>query len=773
VDEAVRIATAIAGALAYAHRHQVIHRDLKPENILMLEGQPLIADFGIALAVSNAGGERITQTGLSLGTPQYMSPEQATGDRVVDGRTDIYSLGAMLYEMLVGDPPHSASTSQAIIAKVLTEKPTSTRASRPAVPPHVDAAVGRALEKLPADRFSTAKEFADAVEGRGAALYATAFAPAPVTSSKRGRPVRELAAWALVAALAGWLGWQRLGRSEVEEPPVIRANFDLPPGARINDVITGSTIAVSPKGDMIAFTSIGVNGFRMYIRRVNEIAAREIGDANIAGRNLTFSPDGRWLAFTEGNVLKKIGVDGGQAATLGSTGGTVPYGLSWGPRDTIYIGGFSGLWKVPASGGEPTLLVESDSGAARVGRRWPYVLPDGKTLVFASGSSSAAASRLGVIDLGSMKTTDFEPLVAMPLGMIGDQLVYVAPTGALMVVRFDRSARQTVGQPVQLDEGVLVDPTAGAKASLSASGTLAYLKGRAQFQPVLARAGEAAPGAIIREPGTYSTPRYSPNGQQIAIAVMSTTGSDIWIYDIPRNTFTRLTTDGTNLRPEWTPDGRFVVFISSAGARPHIRRQPADGSGPAEVLYEPEQEPFEALVSPDGQWLVYRTAPGAKYPRDILAVRLTGERVVTPLVTAPTTESLPRLSPDGQWLAYQSNESGRFEIYVRPFPGSGARVQVSDLGGTEVIWGRDGRSLYYRGPLGEVVRVDVTTGATFSIGARQVMLTGDYLTDSSHPNWDVAPDGRFLMLKRAGAESQTIVVHNWGRELREKTARRP
>src|SRR5687768_6615396 len=190
VDEAVRIAAAIAGALDYAHRHKVIHRDLKPENILMQEGQPLIADFGIALAVSNAGGARITQTGLSLGTPQYMSPEQATGDRVVDGRTDIYSLGAMLYEMLVGDPPHSASTSQAIIAKVLTERPASARASRPSVPPHVDAAISRALEKLAADRFSTAKELAEAIEGKGSGVSAAAYQPPPtIGRAARGRRV--------------------------------------------------------------------------------------------------------------------------------------------------------------------------------------------------------------------------------------------------------------------------------------------------------------------------------------------------------------------------------------------------------------------------------------------------------------------------------------------------------------------------------------------------------------------------------------------------------
>jgi serine/threonine-protein kinase len=772
VDEAVRIGAAIAGALDYAHRHKVIHRDLKPENILMQEGQPLIADFGIALAVSKAGGERITQTGLSLGTPQYMSPEQAAGDRVADGRADIYSLGAMLYEMLVGDPPHAASTSQAIIAKVLTERAASVRATRPSVPPHVDAAIARSLEKLAADRFSTAREFADALEGRGAAVTTVAYqAPGPISRASRGARVREVVAWTLVAGLAAWTGWQVLRTRPADESPVVRANFDLPPNARVNDVITGTTIAVSPKGDMLAFTSMSVAGFRMYIRRVNEIAARAIADANIAGRNLTFSPDGRWLAFTEGNVLRKIAVDGSQAMTVATSGAAVPYGLSWSAADTIYVGGFSGMFAVPASGGTPLLLGRADSSSMRTGRRWPLVLPDGKAIVYASGSSSAASPRLSVIEIGSAVSTEFDVVAAMPLGLIDDQLIYVTPSGGLMAIRFDLRAHRPAGVPVQLDDGVLVDPTAGAKASVSGSGTLAYLRGRAQFQPVLSRAGSNATTPLLREPGTYSTPRFSPDGQRVAITVFTANATDIWIYDIRRNTFTRLTTEGANVRPEWSPDGRYVVFISTRAGKGAIWRQPADGSGPAELLYEPEVEPFEAIVSPDNQWLVVRTAPGAKYSRDILAVPLTGNRTVTPLVTGPYTESLPRLSPNGKWLAYQSNETDRFEIYVRPFPGSGARVQVSDSGGTEPIWGRDGRTLYYRGPVGEVIRVGVTTGADFSIGVRTVVLTGDYLMDSSHPNWDIADD-RFLMLKRAGAEAQTIVVHNWGREVREKTAAR-
>lgn len=770
VDEAVRITTAIAGALDYAHRHHVIHRDLKPENILMQEGQPLIADFGIALAVSKAGGERITQTGLSLGTPQYMSPEQATGDRVVDGRTDIYSLGAMLYEMLVGDPPHHASTSQAIIAKVLTERPSSPRVSRPSVPPHVDGAVSRALEKLAADRFGTAKEFADALDGRGA--VAAAWPAAPPAGGSRVARVREVAPWVVVAALAGVTAWMAMARPAPVESPVLRRNLDLPPNVRINDVLAGTTIAVSPRGDVIAFTSISVSGFQMFVRHLDELTARAVGDGTVAGRNLTFSPDGRWLAFTEGNVLKRVSVDGGQVATLGTTGGSVPYGLSWSASDTIYIGSFSGMWKVAGSGGTAVELAEDDAAVSRLGRRWPYVLPDGEAVIFATGNSSSETPRLSVMSLSTERAQEFDLAMAAPLGLIDDRFVYVSPGGGLMAVRFDTRRNEPVGDAVQLDEGVLVDATAGAKASLSATGTLAYLRGRAQFQPVVIRPGAVPPVALLPEPGSYSSPRYSPDGRKVALSVTVAMSQDIWIYDIDRNTFTRLTTEGANVRPEWTPDGRHVVFISQRDGKAGIWRQPVDGSAPAEKLFERDLEPFEALVSPDAKWLVIRTAPGATFSRDILAMSLTGDTTLVPIVTSPYTESLPRLSPDGKWLAYQSNETTRFEIYVRPFPGPGSRTQVSDIGGTEPIWGRDGRTLYYRGPTGEVIKVDVTTGANFSIGRREVELTGEYITDSSHQNWDVGPEGRFLMLRRAGSESQTIVVHNWARELREKTSAR-
>lgn len=769
VDEAVRISVAIASALDYAHRHGVIHRDLKPENILLHEGQPLVADFGIALAVSAAGGARMTHTGLSLGTPQYMSPEQATGDRVVDGRSDIYSLGAITYEMLVGDPPYVASTSQGLIAKLLTEKPSSVRVLRPNVPSQVEATVARALEKLPADRFSTAAEFAESLEGK--AVGTTRYQTGTTAVTNRRIRFREAAALATVVILSSLLLWQLAKKASPAEAPVIRANFDLPPNIHFNDALAGNTLTVSPDGEMVAFSVTDANAYQaIYVRRINELTAHEI--TNRVGRNLGFSPDGRWLAFTEGNELLKVSVDGGEVIKIADTG--VPYvsGLDWSLDGTIYIGSFGALWSIPANGGKLTMVSGNDSNDQSNGKRWPVVLPGGKAIAYARGNSPFPPSRLEIIDLTDHRAAEFDIQISAPLGAVGDQLVYVTPSGGIMAMRFDFRSLRPLGDPVQLDDGVLTEATAGAKAALSASGTLIYLRGRAQFQPVLVAPGSTSATPLFKDAGAYSSPRFSPDGSQVATTVFGSNATDIWVYNIRLNTFTRLTAEGVNLRAEWSADGRYVIFVSKRDGRTGIWRQAVDGSSPAELLYQPDVEIFETLMSPDMKWLLYRTAPGAKNSRDIFAVPLTGERKVLPLVTGPDAQTQPRLSPDGKWLAYQSNEGGRFEIYVRPFPQNGARIQVSDNGGTEPIWARSGNSLYYRGTSGEMNQVGVTTDSRFSIGERKVVLTGDYLTDASHAAYDVAPDGRLLMLKRAGAESQTIIVHNWGREVREKTSRR-
>ncbi|HEY2162598.1 MAG TPA: protein kinase [Gemmatimonadaceae bacterium] len=778
VDTALRIATEVADALQYAHGHGVIHRDIKPENILLHGGHAQVADFGIALAASNTAGSRITETGMSLGTPTYMSPEQAIGDRTIDGRSDVYSLGATTYEMLAGDPPYVAGTAQAIIAKVLTERAPSVRVARPSVSANVDSAIARALEKLPADRFATALEFSEALNLRASTTASTAAGTtARAAAATRRRPWPYVAAaLAIIAVSTAWIaGRESKTASGASDAPVVRAILDVQTGDRVYDVLSGSTVALSPKGDIMAYTTIGTSGFRTFIRRTSELAQRSLTDGNnvtVAGRNLAFSPDGRWLALTEGNELKKASVDGGQVINVKALTTAVPYGLAWLGNDTIVVGSFSGMEEVSLSGGTSTMIGLKDSASVRVGQRWPVAIPGGRYVAFALANAAADPPRLAILDTRTRTFVTHDVPASVPLGFLDGQFVYVATSGAIMAVPFDVQSRKPVGESIPLEDGVVFDPTGGAKAALSASGTLLYLKGRAEYQPVFVSPASGVPTPLLSELHLYANPRFSPDGNRVAITVANPRSSDIFIYDIPRNTFTQLTTDGVNLRPEWTPDGKRVLFRSERSGKVGIWWQPADASGPAEVLYEPPYEPFEAIISPDSKWLIYRTAPGSVYSRDILAVPLQGERKLLPLVVSPATEQQPRLSPDGKWLSYQSNETSRFEIYVRPFPENGARVRVSSEGGTEPIWNRAGTALYYRDGLGQIVEVKVTTTAGFSIGAHRIVVSGDYLTDASHASYDVAPDGRFLLLKRAGAEAQTIVVHNWGRELREKTARR-
>lgn len=783
IPDAVRIAREVASALDYAHRHGVIHRDIKPENILLHDGQALVADFGIALAVQSAGGQRMTQTGLSLGTPQYMSPEQAMGEKIVDARSDIYALGAVTYEMLAGDAPFSGSSVQAIVAKVLSERPTPLRTLRDTVPPGLEQAVLTALAKLAADRFTSAKEFADALTAPGSAAPSeagAAAAPARMSTraGARGRIApREIAAWGAVIVIAAAFVWSRLQRGNETASPVIRSVLYMERGVVIDVSLPGSAVAISPKGDLIAYNGrLPGGGSQSQLRRFDALTPRWIvgpAGGKISARNFVFSPNGMFLAFTEGNILIKAPVDGGPATTVTSTLKIAEaYGITWAANDTIYVGSFTGLFAVPAAGGASAPVRARDSTLTANGARWPLALSDGKTLLFVAGLSSSNLMRLGVYDIPSGTTSILDFQVAAPLGVVDDRLVYVAPDGTVMAVAFDRGTRRPVGPSTPLEEGVFVDPTVGAKAMLSPSGTLAYVRGRSEQQVVLARRDAPVPAVLFPETHAYANPRFSPDAKRVAVTVNVAGATDIWIYDISRHTFQRLTTEGVNIRPEWTPDGKKVVFRSERAGKVAIWWQPVDGGGPAELLYEPPVEPFEALISPDAQWLIFRTAPGTQYSRDILAVPLAGERKIVPIATGPATESLPRLSPNGKWIAYQGSGSGKFQIYVRPFPGSGAVTQVTVDGGSEPVWSRSGTELLYRDPNGPIISVSVTTGESFSIGERHPIVSGDYANDASHANYDIAPNGDLLLLKRAGDESQTIIIHNWIRELRAKTAPR-
>jgi len=780
IDEAVRLAVGIASALEYAHGHGVIHRDLKPENILLQAGQPVIADFGIALAVSKAGGTRITQTGLSLGTPQYMSPEQATGDRTIDGRSDIYSLGAVTYEMLTGEPPHMGTTAQAIIARVLTEHPRSVRSMRPHVPEYVEQALENALEKLPADRMSTAGQFADALQGKsvaGSSLVATRAATA--AQGQAGRRWRArlrdplvlgLAGVAAAAVVAAWVTSASARRSESQDSAVVRFPLSLPSGVNIasSGAALGRNVAISPDGKIVAFVgTLSTTVTQLFLRKLDEVQPRAIPGTDNALEPF-FSPDGRWIGFwTPPGKLQKVSVDGGPVVPLADM--PLPSGISWSSKDVIVAALTSGLGAIPAAGGTPRLVAKIDVATGEVTKRWPIVLSDGETVLYESWKPGGSErQRIAVASLATGASTILDVAGVSPLGVLDGRLVYATASQALMAVPFDVRSRRVTGAPTPILSDVVVGSLGAAKAAISATGSLVYQSGLQTSQVVLADAqGTIRP--LLAAARAYAFPRYSPDGKRVALTITQGAGSDIWLYDIPGATMARLTTDGSfNERPEWSPDGKHVLFRSERRQRSGLWWQPSDLSGAAEPLLVNDSADFwEGVIAPDGRSLVYQLdTAGAQ----IFSRPLAGDSTPKPIAATGAVTDSPRLSPDGRWIAFASNSSGIQQVVVQPFPGPGGQVQVSTTGGLEPVWSRDGRRLFYRD--GEhLVAATVVTSPTFAVTSREALFRDTFVrAPSPHSNYDVAPDGTHFLFLNSTESSQVIVVHNWLDELRARLA---
>ena len=766
IEEAVALASGVASALDYAHRHGVIHRDIKPENILFQDGQAVVADFGIALALSAAAGSRLTETGLSLGTPQYMSPEQATGDRLIDSRSDIYSLASVLYELLAGEPPHTGPTVQSVIAKVLTDRPRPLRQLRESVPPHVEAAVLKALAKVPADRFQTAAQFVDALArpGWGGDLASTTPGVAAAPGRLGRRALRAVAPWAvagLATGIALWAAWVH-SRPEPPARPVARFALVLPPSAPLAEFSAGPTVAFSPDGSRIIYVSSASTGNQLFSRRLDQLEPVPLAGTQNA-RNPFFSPDGRWVAYFSGSKLYKLPLGGGPAAVVADVPG-VAFGATWGTTDTIVFRLERALMKVAAAGGEPQLLLQSDTSRGE-SYMFPHYLPDAKALLLQIRTKGV--DRLGVLTLATGKLTRFDQPGSNPRYVSSGHVVVATRSGTLLAVPFDPSRLEITGSAVPVADGLVVGPGGGARMGMSRDGAFAYVSGPVALRELVMvdRAGRAR--VLPAGPQAYIAPRVSPDGRQIAVEVdeLDLVNSDVWVYDMAQHTRTRLTFDQSAHRPIWTPDGRRIVYSRGQFGQGDLSWIPADGSGPAELLLVAPEDQWAGDVTPDGRTLLFRSGGGGPV-RSIHTLSLQGPRTAQPFLANQFDNHSPSLSPDGHWVASVSNESGRLEVYVRPFPGSGGRWQVSLDGGSEPVWAANGHELFYRNGTKMMVAA-IALHPTFTVGARRELFEGNYVNDPVYRSYDVTRDGQaFVMVRSPKPSADFIVVLNWFDQLR-------
>ncbi|HEX2722815.1 MAG TPA: protein kinase [Gemmatimonadaceae bacterium] len=772
IADALRICREVGSALGYAHRHGVIHRDIKPENILLQEGHALVADFGIALAVTSAGGGRLTQTGLSLGTPQYMSPEQATGEREIDARSDLYSLAAVTYEMLGGEPPHTGTTMQAVIARMLTERPRNVRSMRSSVPENVANALDVALERIPADRWNSIEEFEQAIDGKvtpakrssGTLIAGTGRTGAEYRSRLKDPVTLALAGIAFVALLIAAAAIA-MRRTPVELPTA-RFLITLPKGTEFA-LLTQDAFALSPDGKLIAFAARDSTLTpRIFLRAIGDTRVTPLpGTEGVI--NVWFSPDGRWLGFAGASGIRKISIATHDIVDVAGLNG-VYGGTTWSPSGNLVISANNArLFVVPQNGGTERKLCNK-SGDEIISQTEPLALADGETILFSgSKSNSIAAQRLGV---GSLRTGDCK-LLDVPmihaLGVADGIVVFANLSGVIMAAPFDERSKKIEGSAIPLVSDVDVNQTTGtAQASMSLTGSLVYLTANASTELMKVDAGGVA-GRLFPDVRTYAYPRYSPNGKKIAVAVAVTAQRDIWVIDPQAGTMSRLTSGGyINDRPEWSPDGRRVLFRTSRGTRSAIWWRSADLSDEESALLTNDKEDYyEAVMTPDGSSVVYQVDTAGA---DVVAQSLTGQRKKTAIAASPFIEDMARLSPDGKWVAYVSDASGSSEVFVQPFPGAGPRVQVSSRGGDEPVWARDGSRIFYRDGR-NVVAVSFRTAPEFEVTGRRELFPDIYVKRSlPHANYDVSPDGSSFLFLRETSDKEAVVIYNWLPEVRSR-----
>jgi serine/threonine-protein kinase len=773
VEEAIGIASAVANALHTAHEAGVVHRDIKPGNILMSQGEPLVSDFGIALAVGAAGGNRLTETGLSVGTPYYMSPEQATGDQQIGPASDTYALACVLYEMLVGEPPYTGNTAQAVLGKILMGELVSATAVRASIPANVDGAIRKALEKLPADRFTGAQAFAKALGDTGFRHGVAASVEDGAADSADATKWRRIAIAAGIVAVAGLAAAAReWTRPAPPAQPVVRASVDL---GDLSLLPFGHGVTISPDGSMLAVVVREDGTNALYIRGTNEAEFRRVPGTEDA-ITPAFSTDGEWLVFaSDGDgTLSRVSISGG-APRLIVNDDVEAFEPDWSEDGTVFfagtVDGVDGIYSVPDTGGDPALVLETSEHGT------PRAIPGGRFLLLFSGQDRSA-------DLLDTETDSVRTLIpdAIAASWIETgHVVYADASGGLWAVAFDRDRGETTGTPTPVLDGVSVPFGFYARYAVSTNGTFVYgsgaptggrgggdqqlvivdLEGNAEVQPL--------------EPRLFGGLRWAPDGSTVAYASAESFEDDLHIftYNVDLGTTPRqLTFTGTNRNQVWSPDGSRVAFTSNREGTDGFDlfvKTVNDDSPPELVATLPERERPSDWV-PDSV-LVFEVGGGGTV--DLWMMEIGDSASARPYYEAEWYVGRGMASPDGTLLAYESQETDVYEIYVRSFPEPRQPIIVSNGGGQTPRWAPDGNTLYYwkTGSVDTLYAARLQREPTFAVTSLEPLFAGDYSTASA----DLSPDGtRWAIPKAVGAADATtgvepekfFIVTNWFTELR-------
>ncbi|MBC7898369.1 MAG: serine/threonine-protein kinase [Cytophagaceae bacterium] len=747
IADALRIARDVADALEYAHKRGVIHRDIKPENVLLHEGRPQVADFGIALAVQEAGGQRMTQTGLSLGTPQYMAPEQAMGEKTVDARADIFALGAVTYEMLAGEPPFTGPTMQAVLAKVLTAHPAALTDVRKSVPGHVAVAVAVALEKLPADRHASAAAFSRALaEGQ---LHSTLPSPPPT----RGLALVSGAMPGLAGLLAGALlgigavTWLRSPREDLRQPP-FRFVFNPPDSIELQAVCCGQMMDLSPDGRLLVYqgrrrvadSATTRPDYGLYLHNLSDLSTRRIPGSEGAA-SLSFSPDGRQLAFVSNQRLMRVAVAGGEPVSVATLPNGYVGGTTWGSNERIISAIGMTLHEVNTTTGEQRVLLANQTAGLQVtGPSW---VREGQAVLFSYATLEESPE---VYWLPSGSTTPRRLTQgATPRYVPAWRALVIARSGGLVVYPFNPTTGDTTGPGVQVPSNFAMRSpvVAHGEYAVSVNGALVMIRRDAGPQgssvTIVGTKGDSVVHFPPQERQVLDHVSFSPDGKRFALDARATTNGimtrSVFTWDIARGVAARVTSDSRARMPVWTADGDSVVF--QAGPTGTFMIQAADGSGRARALFDLKGWGGVLTHAIHGPWVVVAGTPSTNASNtDIGVANRDSGAVVRPYLNTDADERAPAISPDGAWLAYTSDVSGVAEVYISPFPVPTARYAVSSGGGQQPVWSGDGRTLYFIGER-QFIAVPFTPGTPPVMGASRVI-------DRREPVrvWTISPDGK-------------------------------